>query len=112
MKQKQDHAIMKQDYVLNCPPPMGLQHNAALNQCEYEEQGSMIVEDASYHSHPNLKDNASLTRCEHEEPGSATVEPVNDPEHDAALNSCEDELYVRGRLTALAKLYVRDENLQ
>ena len=38
------------------------------------------------------------------------MEPVKSPEHDAALNSCEDEQ--QGRLTALAKLYVRDENLQ
>ena len=71
------------------------------------------MEDASYHSHPNLKDNASLSQCEHEEPGSATVEtakPFKNLDEDAMLNLCENEH--PGFLTGLANWIVREENLE
>ena len=78
-----------------------------MNHGEHEEPELATVEPRK-----NTEHDAPLNLCENEGTESETVEPDKNPEHDAALNSCEDELYVRGRLTALAKLYVRDENLQ
>ena len=92
--------------------PLDLEYNATLNQWDCEEQGSTIVEDTD-HDHPNLEYSATSTQCEHEEPGSATVktvESVKNPEDDARPDLCEDE-YSDG-LTVMAKLVVRDANLE